>query len=134
MSRVLVIDDQSHVRAAISVALKAKGFDVVAVESGRLGLSELNESFFDVAIVDICMPEMDGVTLIKTMRERIPNLPIIVISGVLLCVPGQTALEILPKAPNLSEILYLQKPFRPSELLWTIQKAIRPISNAAIES
>ena len=68
MPRVLIIDDQPHVRAAISVALKANGYEVVAVESGRLGLIELNKTVFDLTpfdlvIVDIYMPDMDGVKL-----------------------------------------------------------------------
>jgi CheY-like chemotaxis protein len=129
MPRVLVIDDQADVRETISIALKAKGFDVVAVESGRLGLIELNKTLFDVplfdlAIVDIYMPEMDGVKLIKAMRERTPNLPVIAISGVFLPASGRTVLDILPTAPNLSGITCLQKPFRPQELLQAIQKVI----------
>ena len=51
MPRVLIIDDQPHVRAAISVALKANGYEVVAVESGRLGLIELNKTVFDITPV-----------------------------------------------------------------------------------
>ena len=79
MTRVLVIDDQQYVRAAMVVALRATGFDVVAFESGRLGLNALDHSAFDLAIVDIYMPDMDGVKLIKALRERSPDLPIIAI-------------------------------------------------------
>jgi CheY-like chemotaxis protein len=129
MPRVLVIDDQPHVRATISIALRANGFDVVAVESGRLGLIELNKTvsdapLFDVVIVDIYMPDMDGVTLIKAMREHVPKLPIIAISGALFRDTGRTVLDILPKAPHLSGITCLQKPFRPNELVQAIQNAI----------
>jgi len=129
MPRVLVIDDQPHVRATISIALKANGFDVVAAESGRLGLIELNKTafdmpLFDAVIVDIYMPGMDGVTLIKAMREHAPKLPIIAISGALLRETGRTVLDILAKAPHLSGITCLQKPFRPKELVQAIQNAI----------
>jgi len=124
MPRILVIDDQSRVRAAIMIALQAKGFDVVAVESGRLGLREFETSNFDLAIVDIFMPGMDGTKLIKALRERAPNLPVIAISGVLLRASGRTALDFFPMAPELSDIICLQKPFRPGELLQAIQKAI----------
>ena len=129
MPRLLVVDDQVHVRAAITVALRANGFDVVAVESGRLGLVELNKMPFDsppfdLVIVDIYMPEMDGVTLIKAIRERTPNLPIIAISGMLYPVSGRSVLDHLSMAPHLSGITYLQKPFRPKDLLQATQKAI----------
>jgi CheY-like chemotaxis protein len=55
MLRVLVIDDQPHVRATISVALQANGFDVVPVESGRLGLKELKKSPFDPCLSGLNM-------------------------------------------------------------------------------
>lgn len=125
MPRVLVIDDQLHVRATICVMLKALGFDVVAAENGRSGLSKLDSLPFDLAIVDIYMLEMDGVKFIKAVRERIPNLPIIGISGVLLPgSSGRTVLDILPLAPDLAGVTCLQKPFRSNELLQAIQKTI----------
>jgi len=124
MLRILVIDDQPHVRATISVALEASGFDVVAVESGRLGLRELKKSFFDLAIIDIYMPDMDGVKLIKALRVDAPNLPVIAISGVFLGTSERTVLDMLPMAPDLSGVTCLQKPFRPKELLQAIQKAM----------
>jgi CheY-like chemotaxis protein len=129
MPRVLIIDDQSHVRAAISVTLQANGYEVVAVESGRLGLIELNEAVFnitpfDLVIVDIYMPDMDGVKLIRAVRERTPELPIIAISGALFRDSGRTVLDILPKSPHLAGITYLQKPFRPKELIQAIHGAI----------
>jgi CheY-like chemotaxis protein len=128
MQRVLVIDDQSHVRATISIALQANGFDVVGVESGRLGLIKLDESRFDIAIVDIFMPEMDGVKFIKALRARAPNLPVIAISGVFLGESDRTALDMLPMAPGLAGITCLQKPFRPKELLQAIQKVIGAVA------
>jgi CheY-like chemotaxis protein len=124
MPRILVIDDQPHVRAMISVALEAHGIDVVAVESGRSGLREIGRSNFDLAIVDIFMPEMDGVKLIKSLRERIPDLPVIAISGEFLRPTGRNVLNILPMAPALTGITCLAKPFRPRELLAAIQTTI----------
>lgn len=124
MPRVLVIDDQSHVRAAISAVLYANKIDAVAVESGRLGLSELSNSPFDLVIVDIYMPDMDGVKLIKSVRERTPDLPIIAISGAMFRESGRTVLDILPKSPHLAGVTYLQKPFRPNELMQAIHGAI----------
>ena len=129
MPRALVIDDQPHVRATVSVALQASGFDVVAVESARSGLRELKKTRldaprFDLAIIDIYMAEMDGVQLIKEVRERAPTLPIIAISGVFIRGSERTVLDLLPMAPGLSGITCLQKPFRPKELLQAVQKAI----------
>lgn len=123
MARILVIDDQPHVRAAISLVLQAKKFDVVAVDAGAAGLREFQAEPFDLAIVDIFMPGMDGVKLIKELRLRRPDLPVIAISGVALGPSGRTALELLPMAPDLPRIICLQKPFRPSDLLRAIADA-----------
>jgi CheY-like chemotaxis protein len=123
MPRVLVIDDQPSLRAAITVMLEAKDYDVVAVANGRLGLSELDASErtnapFDVALVDIYMPEMDGMQLIRALRERRPNLPIIAMSGVMLPATGTSVLEKIPPG-----IFRLQKPFRSPQLLQAVQIA-----------
>jgi CheY-like chemotaxis protein len=124
MPRVLVIDDQPGVRATISLVLQAEGFEVTAVESGQLGLSEFHNSYFDLVIVDIFMPEMDGVKLIKALRARIPTQPVMAISGVQLRASGRTALDLFAMAPELSSITCLQKPFRPRELLQAVLKAL----------
>lgn len=123
MRRILIIDDQAHVRTAVSLALRAKGFEVVTAESGHAGLREFRAAVFDLAIVDIFMPGMDGVKLIKAFRERNPNFPVIAVSGVHLPYSGRTALDMFPLAPNLSDIVCLQKPFGPAELMEAIAKA-----------
>jgi CheY-like chemotaxis protein len=124
MPRVLVIDDQPHIRAMIAVALQAHGgFDVVAVESGPLGLSALEDSSFDLAIVDIYMPKMDGVQFIKAMREYLPNLPVIAMSGMMFRTSGRNVLDILPMAPGLAGVTCLQKPFKAKQLLQAIENA-----------
>jgi CheY-like chemotaxis protein len=128
MPRALVIDDQAQVRATISIVLKAKGFEVVAVDNGVAGLKELTNSHFDIAIVDIYMPGIDGTKIIQLLRLRDENLPIVAISGVLLTASGRTALDCIPMAPALTKVTCLQKPFRDSELLQSIEKAIAEVA------
>jgi CheY-like chemotaxis protein len=124
MARILVIDDQAHVRAAIMLSLRSKNLEGVAVDSGLAGLKEFDASIFDLAIVDIFMLGMDGLALIKALRARRPNLPVIAISGVHLDASGGTALDRLPEATGLSDIICLQKPFRTDQLFQAIQGAI----------
>src|SRR5258708_34145076 len=81
MARVLVIDDDQHVRATITVVLEAGGFEVVAVDGGRAGQKAIDTARFDATIVDVFMPEMDGLETIKALRERCPEMPIIAMSG-----------------------------------------------------
>lgn len=116
MSRILLMDDQPDVRAVVTLALRVKGFDVVGFESGAAGLAAFEQSPFDLAIVDIFLGGMNGADVIRTLRDRSPNLPIVAISGV-------TALDFLSDSPDLSNVVCLQKPFRPTELLKAIQAA-----------
>jgi CheY-like chemotaxis protein len=81
MPRILVIDDQSDVRAMISIVLRVNHFDIVEAASGAAGLKKFENSKFDLAIVDIFLQGMNGFDVIRMMRERIPNLPIVAIGN-----------------------------------------------------
>lgn len=122
--RVLVVDDQLGVRTTLVMALQSKGFDVIAVESGAAALKEFARSRFDIAVVDIYMPGLDGVQLVKTFRERAPNFPVVVMSGVLLGDSERTALDFLSSLPGMSNVTCLKKPFRMPDLLAAVQKAM----------
>ena len=117
MPRILVVDDQSDVRAMIAMVLRIHHFEVVEAASAAAGLKEFEEAGFDLAIVDIFLSGSNGYELIVAMRERAPSLPVVAISGM-------TALEFVAENPELGNVVGLQKPFRPNELMATIQKAL----------
>ncbi len=116
MPRVLVIDDQSDVRTMISMVLRINRFEIVEAATAAAGLKAFEEADFDLAIVDIFLQGSNGSDLIATMRERVPDLPVIAISGM-------TALDFLSKSPDLADIVCLQKPFRPGDLTRAIEAA-----------
>jgi len=124
MRRVLVIDDKPYVRATILSVLRPAGFEIVAADDGKTGLRKFEAFSFDLAIVDLYMPGIDGVKVIKEMRDRAPDFPIVAMSGVLLGRSQRTALDIFPKVPGLTEIVCLKKPFRSSELLSAVESAL----------
>jgi DNA-binding response OmpR family regulator len=116
MPRILVIDDQPDVRAMISIVLRVNHFEIVEAASGAAGLKEFEDSKFDMAIVDIFLQGTNGFDVIRKMRESIPHLPIIAMSGM-------TTLDFVSGSPDLSDIICLQKPFRPNELVRAIEAA-----------
>jgi DNA-binding NtrC family response regulator len=116
MSRILVIDDQADVRAMIAIVLRVHHFEIVEADSAAAGLKAFENSNFDVAIVDIFLKGTNGFDLIKMMRERSPNLRIVAISGM-------TALDFVSSLPEFSDIVCLQKPFRPNDLVRAIEAA-----------
>lgn len=116
MPRVLVVDDQSDVRAMICIVLRVNHFEIVEAASAALALKAFEDSRFDLAIVDIFLQGTNGFELIRTMREGVPDLPVVAISGM-------TALDFLTESPELSNVVCLQKPFRPIELMRAIEVA-----------
>jgi DNA-binding NtrC family response regulator len=127
MSSVLVVDDQSDVRTMISLVLRINRFEIVEAATAAAALKSFEEASFDLAIVDIFLQGSNGSDLIGTMRERVPDLPIVAISGM-------TALDFLSKSPELANIVCLQKPFRPNDLIRAIdaaRAAVRPAAAVA---
>jgi len=118
MTRVLVVDDQSDVRTMISIVLRINQFEIIEAASAAAAVKLFEESSFDLAIVDIFLQGTNGSDLIATLRARVPGLPIVAISGM-------TALDFLPETPDLSDVVCLQKPFRPSDLVRAIEAAQR---------
>jgi len=116
MPRVLVVDDQSDVRAMISIVLRINQFEIVEAASGAAALKEFENSRFDLAIVDIFLQGTNGFDVIRMMRERIPDLPVVAISGM-------TTLDFVAASPDLVNVICLQKPFRPNELVRAIEAA-----------
>ena len=76
----------------------------------------IDESSFDLAIVDIFLQGTSGLDLIGMIRERIPSLPVVAISGM-------TTLDLVTESPELADVVCLQKPFRPNDLVHAIEAA-----------
>jgi DNA-binding response OmpR family regulator len=118
MPRVLVVDDQADVRAMICIVLRVNHFEIVEGGSAAVALQAFEDSGFDLAIVDIFLQGTNGFDLIRSMRERVPDLPVVAISGM-------TTLDFLSESPELSNVVCLPKPFRPVELMRAIEAARR---------
>jgi DNA-binding response OmpR family regulator len=116
MSRILVIDDQADVRAMIGIVLRVHSFEIVEADSAAAGLKAFENASFDLAIVDIFLQGTNGFDFITMIRERIPNLPIVAISGM-------TALDFVSSSPEFSDVVCLQKPFRPNDLVRAVKAA-----------
>jgi len=128
MSRILVIDDERDVRAMISIVLRVNHFEVVEAASAAAGLKAFAESLFDVTIVDIFLGDSNGFDLIAALRERVPRLPVVAVSGM-------TVLDGMSQSAEFSDVQRLQKPFRPNQLIAAIEAArglIRQTADAVV--
>jgi CheY-like chemotaxis protein len=124
MVRILIIDDDAAVRSATKIVLDANGFDVVAVADGKSGISAIQEQRFDLVIVDLFMPGMDGLKTTTAIRKISPHMPIITASGFMFggACPEMPNFQAMAEEAGATAALY--KPFRPKELLQAVQKAI----------
>jgi CheY-like chemotaxis protein len=116
MARILVIDDDKAVRTAIKTLLDHEGYEVIVAEDGRSGIEAFESMAFDLVIVDIFMPGMDGLETIKLFKRRSPTVPIVAISGFLFRDSSVPAPDFLTMATKLGAAYSLHKPFRPRDL------------------
>ena len=122
--QILVVDDDALVREAAKIMLSVKGHHVTLAESGRAGIEAARKERFDVAIVDLFMPGMDGLQVIETIRNERPDLPLIAASGFMFdgdC-PPMPNFDSMAEEAGATTTLY--KPFRPDALWRAIAKAV----------
>jgi CheY-like chemotaxis protein len=124
MRRILVVDDDLHTRLAIRIWLMRCGFRVAIADGGVNGLAALDDSTFDLMIVDILMPNMRGFESIRVFHQRAPMVPLIAISGYAFSGPETDNLACLKMALSLGARRCLRKPFRPATLLRVIDECL----------
>ena len=124
MTRVLVVDDDSLVCKAIEVNLDRHGFEVTIADGGETGLRALEESGFDLMIVDIFMPHMRGFESIRIFHERAPAIPLIAMSGYAFANHDSPAPDFLRMALELGAARCLRKPFTTVALLTVISECL----------
>lgn len=120
MASILVIDDDRAVLATIKILLERAGHAVERVDNSRTGLQLLAAQSFDLLIVDIFMPGMDGFETMKLVHRSRPHIPIIVMSGQHFSCSPEAAPDYLHMATRLGAVASLHKPFRPAELLTAV--------------
>lgn len=119
MKRVLVVDDDPSVQYALSFLLKVGGFEAVPAKSGMEALRIQRERKADVALIDMFMPEMDGIQLMRSFNREFPGTPLIAMSG-----GHPTSNSLLSVAQKIGAVNALEKPFDTSLLLRALREAI----------
>lgn len=129
MKKVLVAEDEESIREFIVINLTRSGYEVEQAENGAVALDlfSKNENSFDVAILDIMMPEVDGLTVCKELRKRSSDLGIIMLSAKTQEMDKVTGLM-------LGADDYVTKPFSPSELLARVDSLYRRVALAQSHS
>ena len=115
--RVLVIDDDPGVRDYMEALVSRQGYQVFAVADGEQALKTIDETQPDLVTLDVVLPGMDGLATLKQLKQRLPDVPVVMLSG-----HGQA--RNIVEAMRLGASDFLRKPFEVEELELAFQKAL----------
>ena len=119
MKKVLVVDDSSVVRMSLEMLLRENNFDVISAADGVEGLKKAGSDTFDIIITDINMPNMNGLDMMKQLREKAETkfVPILVLTT-------ESDSDMLAKGKEYGASGWIVKPFTNEDLLATVNKII----------
>jgi two-component system, OmpR family, response regulator len=117
MSKILIVDDDPHIRELVRVFLKREGFDVHEASDGIQALSKLDSVKVDLAVIDIMMPNMDGWELCQELKATF-DIPILMLTA-----KGETSQKL--KGFQLGTDDYLVKPFEPLEMVARVKALLK---------
>lgn len=115
---ILIVEDDADIRGGIEIYLKNQGYLVYQAQDGIEGLNVIADNEIDLAIVDIMMPRMDGITMMMKVRERGFDFPVIMLSA-----KSEEVDKIM--GLNMGADDYITKPFTPLELLARVNSHLR---------
>lgn len=124
MAHILVVDDDKAVQIITRLLLEREGHEVSCASDGPHALRVFREAAFDLLIIDIFMPGMDGLETMKMVHQYRPRTPIIVISGHAVS-SRSTAPDFLAMSTKLGAVSSLQKPFKSGALLAHVERCLQ---------
>jgi two-component system alkaline phosphatase synthesis response regulator PhoP len=114
---ILLVEDEENLHEALKLNLELEGYDVTSVFDGAAALKTVEQEYFDLIILDVMLPEMDGISVLETMRISNNEVPILILSA-----KNSSADRVLGLKKGADD--YLTKPFNLEELLLRVHKLI----------
>jgi DNA-binding response OmpR family regulator len=116
--KTLIVDDDPIVLASCKRVFEAEGFAVYVAPSADKALEIMKNTTFNILLIDVKMPERDGMYLTRAVKEQYPEVPIVVMSG-------YPTPETIVEGLNLGAEEFIAKPFTPDELLATVRRVLQ---------
>jgi response regulator RpfG family c-di-GMP phosphodiesterase len=113
---ILVVDDEDYIRDSVQIILETEEYKVLTARNGVEALKILETTYVDIVLSDIKMPEMDGVTLLKKIKEKYKNIEVLLITG-------YPSLDTAVESVKIGANDYITKPFKIDDLINKIKKA-----------
>ena len=114
---VIVVEDDTNIRETLSTILQQKGYKTDTAKNGKEAIEKSKTKFFNLALLDIKLPDMEGTKLLTTMHENLPKMVKIMITG-------YPSLENAVEALNQGADAYIIKPVKPDKLLALIAEKL----------
>ena len=116
-ARILVVDDEAHVRSMIAATLERQGYEVLLASGGREALEAIEQESFELILTDIVMQEGNGLALLERIHAQNPNLPVIMVTAI-------HDISVAIDSMRRGAYDYLLKPFEREHLVATVQRAL----------
>ena len=117
-ARILVIDDDENIRSVLTAILEDEGYIVESVGTAKKGIETSEKSFFNLALIDVRLPDMEGIELLAKMRSTKPKMRKIIVTG-------YPTLQNAVAAVNKGADGYVMKPFDVEKILQTIKEQLQ---------
>ena len=114
---ILVVDDESEIREGLEILLKGEGYGVASAETGESGLAKLEEHPYDLLLLDVSLPDRNGLDMLKEIRRRDPDLSIVLITA-------YGSIDMARAAFKNGAMDYITKPWSNDELLAQVAQAV----------
>jgi DNA-binding NtrC family response regulator len=117
-ARILVVDDEDSIRKVLKTILEEKGYCVDTAESGEEAISKSKNSVYNLALIDVRLPDIEGTELLKAIEETTPNMVKVIVTG-------YPSLQNAITAVNNGADAYILKPFKVEKVLQTIEAHLK---------
>ena len=114
---ILVVDDESEIREGLEILLKGEGYGVASAETAESGLAKLEEHPFDLLLLDVSLPDRNGLDMLKEIRRRDPDLSVVLITA-------YGSIDMARAAFKNGAMDYITKPWSNEELLAQVAQAV----------
>ena len=117
-ARILIVDDDENIRKVLETILEDEGYTVESAETAKKGIEKSEKSFFNLALIDVRLPDMEGIELLSKMCVTKPKMRKIIITG-------YPTLQNAVAAVNKGADAYVMKPFDVEKILQTIREQLK---------
>jgi DNA-binding NtrC family response regulator len=117
-TRIIIVDDDEGIRQTLTAILQEEGYQVDTAESGKEAIEKINAKFYNLALIDIRLPDMEGIDLLKEIKETVPRVRKIIITG-------YPTLQNAIEAVNSGADAYVLKPFDMEKVLKIIGEQVK---------